>query len=111
MRECVAPSDRRANGARRQQKDLNGTSNAKVSEIFRPDRHAFFARVALSLPSPTRDQDQTGTAFNPSKKYQRAAKAKSLRHRTPSYEGARITPGVAAQNPTHAQSRRGDSKR
>ena len=45
------------------------------------------------------------------KRYQRAAKAKSLRHRTPSYEGARITPGEAAQNPTHAQSRQGDSKR
>jgi hypothetical protein len=82
-----------------------------ISEIFCPDRHAFFCESRAEFAVATRDQDQTGTAFNLSKKYQRAAKAKSLRHRAPSYEGARITPRVAAQNPTHAQSRQGDSKR
>ena len=40
-----------------------------------------------------------------------SAEAYSLVFRAPSYEGARITPRVAAQNPTHAQSRQGDSKR
>jgi hypothetical protein len=45
------------------------------------------------------------------KKYQRVAKSSVHAIAAPSYEGVRITPRVATQNPTHAQSRQGDSKR
>src|SRR6478609_789033 len=112
MREYVAPSDRRANGARRQQKDVNGTSRrTTVSEIFRPDRHAFFARVALSLPSRPAIKIRPAPLSTRRKSINERQRQRVRAIAAPSYEGARITPRVATQNPTHAQSRQGDSKR
>jgi hypothetical protein len=110
--DYVAPSDRRANGRDANKKTLTGLlMRTTVSEIFRPDRHAFFARVALSLPSRPAIKIRPAPLSTRRKSINERQRQRVCAIAAPSYEGVRITPRVAAQNPTHAQSRQGDSKR
>jgi hypothetical protein len=77
-------------------------------------RQARRKEACVRVETPLRDElahylmEQTGTLEGAA-----TVKSDSAVHAiaAPSYEGVRITPRVATQNPTHAQSRQGDSKR
>jgi hypothetical protein len=81
------------------------------SEIFRPDRHAFFARVALSLPSRPAIKIRPAPLSTRRKSINERQRQRVCAIAATSNEGARITSAEADENPTDAQSRQGDSKR
>ena len=74
-----------------------------VSEIFRPDRDAFFARVALSLPSRPAIKIRPAPLSTRRKSINERPRQKVYAIAATSNEGARITSAEAAENPTDAQ--------